>query len=139
MLSELHVRLLEERGLDPELAARLGWTGSDRLGPSTISIPYIRHGEIANHKYRTLQGQKRFSQDPDAVKCLWNYDVLADETLKDHPVVITEGELDALAAIQCGFPRTVSVPDGAPAEPLGGAAGPKYSSSTLPWGGCARR
>ena len=127
MLSELHVRLLEGRGLDPELAARLGWTSGGPLGDGCISIPYIRHGEIANHKYRTLQGQKRFSQDPDAVKCLWNVDVLADEALKDHPVVITEGEMDALAAIQCGFPRTVSVPDGAPAEPLGGAAGPKYA------------
>jgi twinkle protein len=35
--------------------------------------------------------------------------------------------MDALAAIQCGFLRTVSVPDGAPAEPLGGASGPKYA------------
>jgi len=126
MLSELHVKQLEARGLDPELAARFGWTSSDRLG-DCIAIPYIRRGEIANHKYRTLAGEKRFSQDPDAVKCLWNFDVLADETLKDHPLIITEGEMDALAAIQAGFPRTVSVPDGAPAEPLGGASGPKYS------------
>ena len=126
MLSELHVKQLEARGLDPELAVRLGWTSSDRLG-DCIAIPYIRRGEIANHKYRTLGKEKRFCQDLDATKCLWNFDVLADESLAAHPVIITEGELDAAAAIQCGFPRTVSVPDGAPAEPLGGAAGPKYS------------
>lgn len=126
MLNESHVKQLADRGLDPELAARFGWISSDHLGGS-VSIPYIRHGEIANHKYRTLGRDKRFAQDPDAIKCLWNVDVLSDESLKDSPVIVTEGEMDALAAIQCGFPRTVSVPDGAPAEPLGGAAGPKYS------------
>ena len=74
MLNELHVKLLEERGLDPELAARFGWTGNDRLGPSTISIPYVSRGEVVNHKYRTLGREKRFNQDPGAVKCLWNVD-----------------------------------------------------------------
>jgi twinkle protein len=126
MLTERHVKQLKERGLDPGLAAQFGWTSSDRLGDS-ISIPYVRHGETVNHKYRTLGKEKRFSQDPDATKCLWNFDVLADESLKADWIVITEGELDALSAIQAEFPRTVSVPDGAPAEPLGGAAGPKYA------------
>jgi twinkle protein len=41
--------------------------------------------------------------------------VIQDESLKDHPLIITEGEFDALIAIQCGFSRVVSVPDGAPA------------------------
>ena len=126
MLIERHVKQLEERGLKPELAARFGWTSADRLGDS-ISIPYVRHGEVVNHKYRTLGREKRFSQDPDATKCLWNIDVLADVSLKADPIIITEGEVDALSAIQAGFPRTVSVPDGAPNEPLGGAAGPKYA------------
>jgi twinkle protein len=126
VLNERHIQQLQERGIDPELAARFGWTSSDHLGGS-LAIPYVRRGEIVNHKYRTLGKDKRFSQDSDATKCLWNVDVLADESVKDHPVIITEGEMDTLAAIQCGFPRTVSVPDGAPAEPLGGASGPKYS------------
>lgn len=127
MLNNQHIKQLEERGLDPELASRFGWTSGGPLGSGCISIPYIRKGEIANHKYRTLGAEKRFSQDPDAIKCLWNVDVIFDQSLKQHPIIITEGEMDALAAIQSGFPRTVSVPDGAPAEPLGGAAGPKYS------------
>src|SRR5262249_28859037 len=127
MLSDLHVKQLEERGLDPELAAKLGWTSGGRLGDVCLTIPYFRRGEGVNRKYRTLGKDKRFVQDCDAVKCLWNVDVLADHTLKDQPALLVEGELDGLAAIQCGYPRTVSVPDGAPAEPLGGAAGPKYS------------
>jgi twinkle protein len=31
-----------------------------------------------------------------------------------YPLVITEGEFDCLAAVQCGWEHTVSVPDGAP-------------------------
>src|SRR5262249_9416209 len=31
-----------------------------------------------------------------------------------QPLIITEGEVDALTAIDCSFPFTVSVPDGAP-------------------------
>lgn len=127
MLNERHVKQLEARGLDPELAARLGWESNIRLGGDWISIPYVRRGVVVNHKHRTLAGAKEFTQDANAVKCLWNLDVLADKTLDAHAVVLTEGEMDALAAIQCGFPRTVSVPDGAPAEPLGGADGPKYA------------
>jgi len=61
MLIERHVKQLEERGLKPELAARFGWTSADRLGDS-ISIPYVRHGEVVNHKYRTLGREKRFSR-----------------------------------------------------------------------------
>ena len=37
----------------------------------------------------------------------------ARRTLSNDPLIITEGELDALSAIQAGFPRAISVPDGA--------------------------
>ena len=32
---------------------------------------------------------------------------------RDHKLVITEGELDALAVYSCGYPRVISVPNGA--------------------------
>src|SRR5262249_10308003 len=48
-------------------------------------------------------------------KTFWNADVLDDPQLGNGmPLVITEGELDALSAIDSGWPFTVSVPDGAP-------------------------
>ena len=75
VLNERHIQQLQERGIDPELAARFGWTSSDHLGGS-LAIPYVRRGEIVNHKYRTLGKDKRFSQDSDATKCLWNVDML---------------------------------------------------------------
>ena len=37
-------------------------------------------------------------------------------TSRQGSVAITEGEIDAITAIECGFPLSVSVPDGAPAE-----------------------
>ena len=83
--------------------------------PQHLGVPVRRDGSEVNAKYRTL-GEKRFWQRKDARKTFFNADVLDDPALErgDHALVITEGELDALAAIQFGFPFTVSVPDGAP-------------------------
>jgi twinkle protein len=58
-------------------------------------------------------GEPRFLTTGEAAKHVWNYDCLLDETLNDEPLIITEGRADALAAIQSGFPRTISVPGGA--------------------------
>lgn len=121
-LSDAATRWLEDRGLDVELAVKHGWHSNDR---GELVIPYTLDGEVVNHKYRGLQ-DKRFRQDANAVKCLWNRDVLAD--CAGQTVIIAEGECDALAFEQAGFPFVVSVPDGAPAEALGSDyEGTKYS------------
>lgn len=127
MLDKRHQEILEARGLDVELLDRFN-VRSSRRGSNWIEIPYLQRGEEVNVKYRTIAGEKRFEQEANAVKCFWNYDVITDPTLADQPLVITEGELDGLTAIQCGFVRTVSVPDGAPKEAIGGdESGTKYS------------
>jgi twinkle protein len=112
MLSEEHQHWLVERGLDLEVATRYGLF-TDRQSPDgrDLAIPYRRNGKVINHKYRGPR--KRFRQDGGAPRAFWNEDVLRNPTLAEHVLVITEGELDALAAIQAGFPRSISVPDGA--------------------------
>ena len=112
MLSVEHGRWLEERGLDLEVAIRYGLY-SDRQSPDgrDLVIPYCRDGKVINHKYRGPQ--KAFRQDAGAPRSFWNEDCLRDPTLATEPLIVTEGELDALAGIQAGFLRTVSVPDGA--------------------------
>lgn len=97
---------LLSRGLCPETALRYG------IGElnGSIAIPYRRNGEILNTKYRSLT-EKKFWQD-GGKQFVWNHDALLDETLKSEPIIITEGEFDALAAIQAGFPRTISIPNG---------------------------
>jgi twinkle protein len=112
MLSEEHQKWLEGRGLDLEIATSYGlYTDRQSHDGRDLVIPYRRDGKTINHKYRGPQ--KRFRQDPGAPRAFWNEDCLRDATLASEPLVVTEGELDALAAIQAGFPRAVSVPDGA--------------------------
>jgi twinkle protein len=114
-----HLAILEARGLDGENLARHGVVSCDRRDGSWIAVPYLCDGRVVNHKYRTIAGEKRFYQDAGTTKQFWNLDVLRDQSLADLPVIITEGEFDALIALQCGFARVMSVPDGAPAEAIG--------------------
>ena len=131
MLNQRLSELLEARGLDIEICSSLGFSSHSMFGPDTLSIPYFEGGIAVNHKFRTLAGEKKFAQDKDARKVFWNIDCLLDSTLDDLPLIITEGEFDAVAAIQAGFQRVVSVPDGAPAKEVGREdSGRKYSYLT---------
>lgn len=125
-LKPMHADLLASRGLDPELLLRLGVTSSDRLRGECIAIPYWRGEAVVNRKYRTIAGDKVMAQDANADKCVWNVNALTDPALKDQPLIVTEGEFDAIAAMQCGFARVVSVPDGAPAKAIGDGDTSKY-------------
>jgi len=127
MLNEKHLKILEERGLDAELLVMLGVSSSDKLSGDCIAIPYLDGDAVVNHKYRTLGDEKRFMQDADARKVFWNRNAITDPTLKDQPLTITEGEFDAMIAMQCGYQRVVSVPDGAPKQQVEDLDGAKYS------------
>lgn len=124
MLKREHAELLESRGVSLELLSRLGVESGDG---DWIKIPYVADGKVVNIKHRTIAGQKQFRQEKDARKCFWNLDILKDETLKDMPLIITEGEFDAMIAMECGFVRVISVPDGAPAEAIGDKETQKYT------------
>lgn len=127
-LTEALASKLQERGLDPALASEKGLHAlQNGSGNDALVIPFFREGKVVNRKFRTLGGPKKFWQDKGGIKCVWNEDVLRDEALFGTPLIITEGEMDAITAIQCGFPRTVSVPDGAPAEVITDENSVKYS------------
>src|SRR5262249_55494170 len=125
-LTDRHIAVLSGRGLEIELMVKLGVGASHKLGGDAIGIPYFDGEARVGCKHRTLSGGKRFAQDVGSRQILWNVNCLRDESLKDHPLVITEGELDAVAAIQAGYPRVVSVPGGAPRESLKDDTGKKY-------------
>lgn len=110
------IAAIEERGLDAELLLKHGVAASDRLHGDCIAIPYFDGDKRVATKYRTLSGEKRFTQDEGGAQIFWNVNCLRDITLREQPLIITEGELDAFAALQSGFPRAVSVPGGAPAQ-----------------------
>jgi twinkle protein len=108
-----HAEWIELRGLDPMLAQKLGIQTKRDGNANWIAVPYVENGRVINHKYR-LASEKRHRMDEGAPLTLWNLDSVSQ--YPDRPLVITEGEWDALAAIQCGYPRTVSVPNGAPQQ-----------------------
>jgi twinkle protein len=123
---------LEARGLDVELLAKIGFDGVRRDGTEALVVPFRRDGQIVRRKYRFFDREEgKWTADKGGERIAFNEDCLRDDSLIGQPLIITEGELDAVAAIQAGFPRTISVPDGAPppgersAEDLEGSA--KYS------------
>ena len=126
MLNDRHAKLLEDRGLDAELLERLGVESDSRPGSDFISIPYFDGTAQVNVKRRTIAGEKRFYQDAGARQIFWNVNVIADPTLEHQPLIVTEGEFDAMAAIQAGFGRVVSVPNGAPASAAGEDPSERY-------------
>jgi twinkle protein len=112
-----HKEWIEARGIEPHLAEAFGLETRKDSGAAWLVVPYLDQGEVVNHKWR-LTGEKRHKMDSGAPLLLWNADVLRTQSVREGkvPVVITEGEWDALAAIQSGCSYTVSVPNGAPAQ-----------------------
>lgn len=127
-LNAKHLRLLEDRGLEGETLVKFGVKSLDRADGDWVELPYYEGENVVNFKRRTISGDKMFNQQAGGKKCFWNINCLLDHTLADKPLIITEGELDALSALQAGFARVVSVPDGAPHAAQGTAEdGRKYS------------
>lgn len=78
-----------------------------------IAFPYYVDGELVLMKFRKPEkykgnGQKAWRED-GGQSVLWGMDLC---TL-DNPLVIVEGEMDALALDEAGVPNVVSVPSGA--------------------------
>lgn len=117
MIHERHKQWLADRGIQEETAFDMQVTTVHKDGANWLSFPYQLDGQLVNRKYR-LTTDKRHQMDQGGKLCLWNADCLKSEPVAAHgqPVIITEGEFDALVAMQCGFSHTVSVPNGAPAK-----------------------
>lgn len=72
-----------------------------------ICFNYFDHNILINTKFRTLD--KHFHLIPKADLIPYNIDSI----LRKDICYITEGEFDCLTLVQCGFPETISVPNGA--------------------------
>ncbi|UEM11705.1 AAA family ATPase [Bradyrhizobium barranii subsp. barranii] len=138
-LATRHVEFFEARGISPELAAKFEIYTGTLVGekpnrhvvanPSgnILVYPFIEHGVVVNEKYRTERdGEKFFWHRKGGKRTFWNADVLDDPLLEagTQALVITEGIEDGMVAIDCGWPLTVSVPDGAPPVPKDGRLPP---------------
>lgn len=128
ILGPAGLKAFEGRGLSPETVVKFeiytakrdaqGEVVADERG-NIVVFPFVERGSVVNEKYRAPG--KKFWQRTGGRRTFWNSDALDDPALAEGrmPLVITEGEIDALTAIDCGFPLSVSVPDGAPSVPDG--------------------
>ena len=110
----------KERDLSQEAH---NWLNGRRISPTTygkmgiysangtLCFPYYLDGDIVNVKHRTKD--KRFYQEKDAKKTLYNIDSLK-EIWDMKKVIFVEGEMDVLSLMEIGFHNVVSLPDGAP-------------------------
>jgi len=111
-----HRDWLDDRGIDPDLAEKFGLHTVVREGRNWLAVPYVEHGQTVNHKYRVVSDKSFQRMDAGAPLTLLNHDCLLDESLASTPLIITEGEWDALAIMTAGKRRVVSVPNGAPKQ-----------------------
>jgi len=84
--------------------------GSDNCG--NILFPYYESGELVFVKFRPArkikEGERKAWRESETKPVLWGMD-LCDPT---EPLIITEGEIDALSVYEGGFRNAVSVPSG---------------------------
>ena len=111
-----HRDWLDQRAIDPALAAKLGLHTVQQGGKNWLAVPYVENGQTINHKYRVISDKSLQRMDQGAPLILLNHDCLLDESLDHQPLIITEGEWDFLAIMTAGKRRVVSVPNGAPKQ-----------------------
>ena len=101
--------IIKHRKLDEALLEHHGVREAEMpsLG-SVVAFPYNRNGETYAGKFR-LPEPKKWLSTKGVSRGLFNEDCLNEGF---GPIVITEGEMDALSCIQAGFTRSVSLPDG---------------------------
>ncbi len=110
--SEEGLAYLESRGLSKQVVAsfRIGYVGDPLPGDDwfkgCISIPYLTPAGVVGMKYRSVDGSNpKYRKRSGEPNLLYNVSVLTTA----RKVVLTEGELDVVAATEAGL-QAVGVP-----------------------------
>ena len=110
-----HYDFLSSRGISKMTADTMQLFSSEkffsRLQKKTkaIGFPYYKAGKIVGAKYRSIES-KDFTSDSGSGQEFFGIDNID----KTKPIIIVEGEIDALSAIEAGLLNVLSVPSGAP-------------------------
>jgi twinkle protein len=124
-LKSEHYAYLLTRGISPETADKMklfsAYKFFSKLGRKTeaIGFPYYRDGHLVAAKYRSIE-DKDFTQDAGGAHDFYGL----EHVKKGEPLIIVEGEMDALTAVQVGLNNVVSVPGGAPVKVADGKVMP---------------
>lgn len=110
-----HLNWLKTRGITAETAVKAKLFAADkyfsRLGRNedAIGFPYFRDGSLVAVKYRAIP-DKDFTQESGGAHDFFNI----DNVIPGKPIIIVEGEIDALSLMEAGVENAISVPGGAP-------------------------
>ena len=108
-MTDVRKWLMEVRKLDAALLDHMGVGARSIPGlGEAVAFPYRRGGKPYAGKFRAVD-RKDWRSTKGVSRGLFNEDALL---AGDGPIVITEGEIDALSVMQAGFTRAVSLPDG---------------------------
>lgn len=109
MTKDVNKWLTEVRKLDPVLLSHMGVTAKEHPALGWVAaFPYAKGGRPYAAKFRATD-RKDWRSSQGVSRGLYNEDALRQG---QGPVVITEGEIDALSCMQAGYTRSVSLPDG---------------------------
>lgn len=113
VLHDRHKQWLEARGIRSATAENMDVSTVPDDRGNWLCFPYRQDGRLVNRKYR-LTSEKSHRMDKGGKLVLWNEAALRlpQVAAGKASVIITEGEFDALVAMQCGFDAVVSVPNG---------------------------
>lgn len=93
----------ERRGISPDTLSSMGVTMQGKW----IQFPFIKNGNQVNTKSRSFDKEFRLEKGKEIIP--YNIDALKNAS----ELIITEGEIDALTFIECGYENVISVPNGA--------------------------
>ena len=116
-LEDAHVSWLLGRGISKSTAEKAKlfstrkWFEKLQREADCVGFPYFRDGALVGVKYRAIS-DKAFTQDAGGAHDFFGID-LVDPT---KPLIIVEGEIDALTCMEAGIENAVSVPGGAPVK-----------------------
>lgn len=116
-LEDAHVSWLLGRGISKSTAEKAKlfstrkWFDKLQKEADCVGFPYFRDGALVGVKYRAVS-EKAFTQDAGGAHDFFGID-LVDPT---KPLIIVEGEIDALTCMEAGIENAVSVPGGAPVK-----------------------
>jgi twinkle protein len=114
-LQPQHYSFLKTRGISESTADAMKLFPAEkyfqRLNRKTdaIGFPYFKNGKFISAKYRSIES-KDFTQDMGGSQDFFGIDKIDPS----KPVIIVEGEIDALTLMECGLENVLSVPSGAP-------------------------
>ena len=120
-----HYDYLKSRGISKETADKMKLFAADKFfgrlnkTSAAIGFPYYRDGALVAVKYRSFP-DKDYTQESGGAHDFFGI----DHVIKGKPLIIVEGEIDALTLMEAGVENAVSVPSGAPIKVADGKVSP---------------